>query len=353
MKRLFIIAAAFAALSFFAVSCGEGENSLAPRTAKIEKRTDGPVSVIVVGDTMFDDLALPYIIKYGYEYQLSAVRDLLMDADVVNANLEVAVSSGCKRSKKKFAYYMLPEGLSGLTENGVNVVCLANNHVLDCGEKGMTDGLKHMENAGLHYYGAGLGEDRHRGVVVDVDGTRIGFVGWYNYRLEKGHCGTAHISEQAVKADIAAVKRKADVVIATFHWGKNYEPKMDKKQKFFGRLAIDSGADAVVGHHPHIPQAMTVYKGKPIIYSVGNFCFSTGNNSAAEGFAAKFFIEGKRIARLEMIPLFVQMRNEQVRWQTRPAEGRRAQKTLGSLVKASRKHDVELTVKDNAAVLTF
>lgn len=344
-----IILLAFAA-GFF--GCGDEGGPI--KVVEVEKRTDGPVSIIVVGDTMLDDLALPYVKKYGHGYQLEGVKNLLLGADIVNVNLEVAVDGECKRNKKKkFAYYMDPAGLKAMTDAGINVVCLANNHTLDCGPKGLTNSLKNVDQAGLARYGAGFGEERNRGVIVKVKKTKIGFVGWYNYRPETKNGGTAHINEENIRSGIEAIRKKADVVVATFHWGKNYEPKVDKKQKRFGQFAIDSGADAVIGHHPHIIQGMTVYKDKPILYSVGNFIFSTGNNRAKEGLAARLIVKKKKLARLEVVPLFNQNRHKDVRWQTKVAKGKRAKRTLQDFAAASEKLGADINIEKEFAWMNF
>lgn len=334
-------------------ACG-GDEGASTKVFQFEKRTEGPLSIIVVGDTMLDDLALPYIKKYGHSYQLAGVKDLLLSADIVNANLEVAVDDQCKRSKKKkFSYFMNPKGLKAILDSGINVVCLANNHTLDCGQSGLANTLRNVDEAGLARYGAGFGEERNSGVIVKVEGTKIGFIGWYNYRPEIGNAGTAHITEENVRSGIQALKKKADIVVATFHWGKNYEQKVDDRQRRFGRLAIDSGADAVIGHHPHIPQAMTVYKDKPILYSVGNFIFSTGNNRAKEGLAARLIVKRKKLARLEVVPLFNQNRHKDIRWQTKVAKGKRARNTIKDFVNASRELGADLKTDKELAWMTF
>lgn len=341
------------ALAFALAACSP-EGGAPSQVVKIAKRTDGPISIIVVGDTMADDLVLPYLKKYGTGYPFEAVKPILLGADLVNANLEVAVAQKCERAKnKKFAYAMRPEGLTGMKQAGINLVALANNHTLDCGPQGLKETLHHLDQAGILHYGAGVGEDRHRGVVVQIDGTKIGFVGWYNYKLEIGQSGTAHISEQAVRQDVGALKHQADVIVATFHWGKNYSPQIDAKQTSFARLAIDSGAHAVIGHHPHIPQPVALYKGRPIVYSVGNFAFATGNNRAHEAFAARLVLEKKKIARLEMIPLFVKNRDPKVLWQVKRATGDRARRTLSALVRTSAPFDAAFLVQDETAVLNL
>ncbi len=318
---------------------------------KIEKRTEGPVSVLFAGDTMLDDLALPYIYKYGYGYPLEKMKPLFLEADIVNINLESPVANNCKREKKAFAYYMLSQGLEAIKKSGVNIVNLANNHILDCGIAGLKETLDNADRIGINHYGAGFGVARHKGLVVKIDGIKIGFLGYYNYGPELKTGGPAHISEKALARDMALMRPEVDVLIATFHWGKNYKAQITHKQNFYGKAAIKNGADAVIGHHPHIIQAMSMVDGKPVVYSVGNLAFGTGNNRAREALAIKLIIEKGAPISLEAIPLFTQNRHPDILWRPKPATGQRAKRTLTRFVKESEKLGANLVIKGEKAVL--
>lgn len=336
-------------------SCGNVDEETPPKVVPLEKRTEGPLTVLVAGDTMLDDMALPYIKKYGYGYPLAKVRDFLLSADIVNLNLEVPVPLKCSRSKtKKYAYHMLPEGLAAIHEAGVSVVNLANNHALDCGKEGLAETVKNLDAAGIEFYGAGIGHhQRHRGLVFDINGTKVGFVGWYKESSEMSEAGVAHISETAIRTDISALRKQADVVIATFHWGENYRRLVSQKQITLGRLAIDAGADAVIGHHPHIIQGMEIYNGKPILYSVGNFVFATGNYKAAYGLAAKFIITDNKITQLDCVPIFNQNRNKNILWQVKLAKGKESFKALKDFIADSARMGTALEIENDVATIQF
>jgi len=307
-----------------------------PRVVKITPRNTGDLRVMLGGDTMFDDLALPWLMKYGWSYSLAGVAPLLRQADLVNLNLETAVAAECKRSYGHYAYYMPPEALAGLVNSGVQVVTLANNHVFDCGEKGLTATIQNVEKAGLAHYGGGVTEEEaNRPLIVELGNTKIGFLGMYDYGTGSRKKGTAVISEANVRGLIHGLRSKVDVLLVVFHWGTNYVKDFDNKQKKFGRLALAEGADVVIGHHPHIPQAVELYKDKPLIYSLGNFAFGTGNNQAQEGLLAELVLSGKKIKKVLFYPLFLQNRDEKVRWQTQLAQGERGQKTMKNIMRMS------------------
>jgi poly-gamma-glutamate synthesis protein (capsule biosynthesis protein) len=138
---------------------------------------------------------------------------------------------------------------------------MANNHSEDYGEQSYTDTLKYLSEAGITTFGYSDSK------VVDVKGIKVGLVGILELFEEKD-CQYKMIEQiDAVKA------QGAQVVIVTMHWGEEAQYYYDQDQYDLGRIAIDHGADLVIGHHPHRVQAIETYKGKNIVYSLGNFCF--------------------------------------------------------------------------------
>jgi poly-gamma-glutamate capsule biosynthesis protein CapA/YwtB (metallophosphatase superfamily) len=117
------------------------------------------------------------------------------------------------------------------------------------------------------------------------------------------------------------------------HWGENYRP-VDRWQKTIGRAAIDLGADVVIGHHPHQAQPVELYKGKPIVYSLGNFAFGTiGRNSMRFGMGAALHLEKGKIAAVEFIPLLTQ--NRIVNYQPRIPTGKNLDRFFKELISGS------------------
>ena len=132
-----------------------------------------------------------------------------------------------------------------------------------------TDTLTALDNEGITHFGY---DDT---AVMDIKGVKVGLVGIYELNDHLGR-------EQQLKDNIAKVKADgAELVIVIFHWGNETETVPDTNQMTLGRLAIDEGADLVCGHHPHVLQGIETYKGKNIVYSLGNFCFG-GNSSPSD-----------------------------------------------------------------------
>ena len=238
-----------------------------------------PVSLTlsVVGDCTlgtdetfdYDTSLNAYYENYGADYFLQNVKDIFSTDDLTIANFEGTLTDSDEREDKTFAFKAPASYASILTGGSVEAVNTANNHSHDYGEQSYTDTLTALDSAGNIHFGY---DDT---AVMDIKGVKVGLVGIYEL---KDHLGR----EQQLKDNIAKVKADgAELVIVIFHWGNETETVPDTNQMTLGRLAIDEGADLVCGHHPHVLQGIETYKGKNIVYSLGNFCFG-GNSSPSD-----------------------------------------------------------------------
>lgn len=207
-----------------------------------------------------------YYEKYGPEYFLKNVKPIFEADNLTIANLEGTFTNSTSRVDKTYAFKGPAEFVNILTSSSVESVTLANNHSRDYGPQSLTDTKATLDAAGVIHFGY------DETSVVDVNGIKVGLIGIYELI---DHTGRA----QQVKDHIAKVKSEgADVVIVIFHWGIERDAAPNSHQTMLARLAIDEGADLVCGHHPHILQGIEVYKGKNIVYSLGNFCFGGNSN---------------------------------------------------------------------------
>lgn len=207
-----------------------------------------------------------YYEKYGAEYFLKNVKSIFEADDLTIANLEGTFTNSTARVDKTYAFKGPAEFVNILTSSSVESVTLANNHSRDYGAQSLTDTKATLDSAGVIHFGY------DETSVVDVNGVKVGLIGIYELI---DHTGRA----QQVKDNIAKVKSEgADVVIVIFHWGIERDAAPNSHQTMLARLAIDEGADLVCGHHPHVLQGIEVYKGKNIVYSLGNFCFGGNSN---------------------------------------------------------------------------
>ena len=241
-------------------------------TAEVsESRT---VTVSAVGDcTLGTDESFntstsfnAYEAMNGTSYFFQNVRSILEADDATFANFEGTLTTETARESKEYAFKGDPSDTQILTDGSIDVVTLANNHSSDYGAKSLTDTEEALDAAGIDYC---IGD---KIAVKEVNGIPTAFIGIYV--LNDGMA-----REEQVKQTIAAAKQQgAKLVIVAFHWGTEKAAEPDETQKSLAHTAIDCGADLVVGHHPHVLQAIEYYKGKYIAYSLGNFCF--GGNSA-------------------------------------------------------------------------
>lgn len=205
----------------------------------------------------------------GKDYFFKNVKSIFEADDLTIANFEGTLTDSDAREDKTFAFKAPAEYAQILTSGSVEAVNTANNHSHDYGEQSYTDTLTALDNAGITHFGY---DDT---AVMDIKGIKVGLVGIYEL---KDHLGR----EQQLKDNIAKVKADgAELIVVIFHWGNETETVPDTNQMTLGRLAIDEGADLVCGHHPHVLQGIETYKGKNIVYSLGNFCFG-GNSSPSD-----------------------------------------------------------------------
>ena len=222
-------------------------------------------------DETFDyDTSLnAYYENYGADYFLQNVKDIFSTDDLTIANFEGTLTDSDEREDKTFAFKAPASYASILTGGSVEAVNTANNHSHDYGEQSFDDTLAALDDAGIVHFGY------DETAVMDVKGIKVGLVGIYELydHLER---------EQQLKDNIATVKADgAQLIVAIFHWGNETETVPDSNQTTLGRIAIDEGADLVCGHHPHVLQGIETYKGRNIVYSLGNFCFG-GNSSPSD-----------------------------------------------------------------------
>ena len=238
-----------------------------------------PVSLTlsVVGDCTlgtdetfdYDTSLNAYYENYGADYFLQNVKDIFSADDLTIANFEGTLTDSDEREDKTFAFKAPASYASILTGGSVEAVNTANNHSHDYGDQSFDDTLAALDDAGIVHFGY------DETTVMDVKGIKVGLVGIYELydHLER---------EQQLKDNIAKVKADgAQLIVAIFHWGNETETVPDSNQTTLGRIAIDEGADLVCGHHPHVLQGIETYKGRNIVYSLGNFCFG-GNSSPSD-----------------------------------------------------------------------
>lgn len=228
---------------------------------------DDTVTLLSVGDMMFDRNVRTWMEKEGEEYPFAKIRGtedrFFRGTDILMGNLEGAISA--RRPPEKSIDFAFDESVAGLVQGlGFDVVSLANNHALDQGRDGMASTQAALREAGVGFFGDQVNDDTPAWETT-VRGKKIAFLG---YNTTDNPLNEAQ-AEQAVRA----AKSKNDIVIVMMHWGAEYTERPPQSVINHGRKLVDWGADVVIGAHPHVMQGMEVYNNKPIFWSLGNFIF--------------------------------------------------------------------------------
>lgn len=297
--------------------------------------TMAPVSltVSVVGDCTlgtdenfdYDTSLNAYYENYGADYFFSNVKSIFSADDLTIANFEGTLTDSEDREDKEYAFKAPAEYAGILTSGSVEAVNTANNHSHDYGDQSYDDTVQALDNAGILNFGY------DKTVVTEVKGIKIGLVGIYELKdhLER---------EEQLKQNIAKVKADgAQITIVIFHWGNEKEEVPDSNQTTLAHLAIDEGADLVCGHHPHVLQGIEEYKGKNIVYSLGNFCFG-GNQYPSDMdtmiFRQTFTVDQNGVKAdnvTNIIPCSVSSDSDYNNYQPTPAEGDEAARILNKI----------------------
>lgn len=286
----------------------------------------GTVTILGGGDVMLGRSIGEGILANGPLWPYQNILDVLRAADIVFVNLESPLSDRGEPADKDFVFRGPPVAARGLAEAGIGVVTLANNHMLDYGLPALFDTWKLLDDAGVKHTGAGENELAARSAeIVERNGLRVAFLGYVNtlsdsvsgFDVEQTKAtdttpGVAWLSPEAVAADVARAKQQADAVVVAFQAGLEYTETPIALQVDSARAAIDAGAAAVFGHHPHVLQGIETYNGGVIIYSLGNLVFDfdfvdyshPGLPSALTGMLS-VELSAAGVVRCEFIPMIV------------------------------------------------
>lgn len=259
-------------------------------------------------------------------YFMENVYDIFVSDDMTIVNLEGPLTTAAERREEQtYCISGDPEFADILTEGSVEAVSMANNHRRDYYEQGTADTVAALEERGIVY-----AYDRNFG-MYETKGIRIGFI-------SVNEVGQGAAVEKILEEGIASLREQgADLVLANCHWGIERENIPEEYQQSLGRKCIDWGADLVLGHHPHVLQGIEEYKGKYIVYSLGNFCFGANRNPADKDciiFQQTFiFREGvlQEEAKAGIIPCSVSSVKNRNDYRPAPVQGEDAERIIGRM----------------------
>lgn len=286
--------------------------------AVIENKEEKPVTLLFVGDIMLSRMVGEQTLASGdWRWPFLRIADFLKSADLTFANFENPVSDRGTKVGSIYSFRADPRMLAGLVYAGTDVVSVANNHIWDYGRQAFLDTLDHLSENGIGSIGAGLSyAQAHAGIIKTVGDTRVGYLAYTNLlpasvAAKDDEAGVSYLVPAEMVQDIQALRPKVDVLVVSFHMGDEYHATHNAEQEKVFREAIDSGADLVIGHHPHVVQEVETYGAGYIAYSLGNFIFDQNfSKETTQGLAIKAYIKNKTLDHIEQISIYISSQSQ-------------------------------------------
>lgn len=298
-----------------------------PDQQPVRAESASRVSFLAVGDIMLSrHVAARMEQSKNPLLPFNQLVKLLESTDFNFGNLESPVSGNDRVKGRGLVFNTSTRYLDGLVSYKFKVLNLANNHALDQGLNGLENTRRVLSNNGIAYLGVGANkEEAWQPKIVAINDVRIGFVGASYASINDGGATQnkyiARIEDlNHLRDSLALLKTQADFNVVTMHAGVEYKRYPHSSQVAFAHAAIDSGADVVIGVHPHWIQTVELYQGKYIFYSLGNFVFDmSGHENTREGLALKIVLVKKlqsqasiqasgsvKLERIELIPVLIE-----------------------------------------------
>ena len=314
----------------------ENQRRLPVSESSVEvQELDDYLKVVAGGDVMIGHWTLDYLRTEGPDYPFRMIAPLLKSGDIAFANLEAPLADSGNVAEKRFTFKVPTKYVSGLQTAGFNLLSLANNHMLDFGALGLEQTLVTLDEAGILHTGAGRNRDEawQPAVFYTPAGTVAALAFSMTFPKEfwatDSSAGTAYPYEEKLIRTLDDLARQVDFLIVSFHWGTEKKDTPNDYQIYFAHLAIDHGADLVLGHHPHILQGLEIYKNRLIAYSLGNLAFSSFSYSAVNSMLLKVVLHRNGLLFAHIYPLNVD--NSEVLFQPRLAGAQRSRSIIAHL----------------------
>ncbi|MET0646169.1 MAG: CapA family protein [Pyrinomonadaceae bacterium] len=243
------------------------------------------------------------------DYPFRGVRPVFSKSDLVFGNLECPLSTRGRPVRNDLCYRASPDFARALADANFKVLSFSNNHCMDYGEVAFLDTLAELRRSGIQPVGAG--EDYReacRPALFDVRGVRVAFVAFNLYGPDStfalpDESGVVPLNGLTIERVVGRLRGRADFIFASVHWGHEGVGTPSTDMIKLAHQLVDAGADVILGHHPHIPGSIEVYKSKPVIYSLGNFIFGHSHSHWTDNMIVNFALAGGQVRRVELLPV--------------------------------------------------
>lgn len=236
------------------------------------------------------------VTRNDFTWPYKYIADTLKSADVTFANLESPLIKNCPVTTEGMRFCGDARNIEGLKFAGIDIVNTANNHFGNYGINGIDETVNSLDKNGILVTG------KPGPAFKTVKGIKFAFLGYNDIGYKEK--GISWAEDELIKNEISDAKKRADVVIVTFHWGTEYISTPNERQRYLAYLAIDYGADLIIGNHPHWVQAVEIYKGKVISYAHGNFVFDQEwSQKTKEGVVGRYTFYENNLIDVEFLPI--------------------------------------------------
>lgn len=240
----------------------------------------------------------------NYTWTVQKTARLFKNADIVLVNLETPLIKNCPLTNEGFVFCGSLEHIKALKMINASVVNLANNHSHNYGENGIKQTTDLLDKNNIKYSGI-YGENN----IVEVKGKKIAFLG-YN-EIGANPYPVKGANNDLIVSDVKKAKQVADIVVVSFSWGVEYTTNITDAQKRLAKLAIDSGADLIIGNHPHQVQPIQIYNNKLITYAHGNYVFDQmWSENTKKGIIGYYAFEQNNLVDADFTPIYIQKYGE-------------------------------------------
>lgn len=241
--------------------------------------TQARVSLCAVGDILLDRGIRASIQSNSVDYPFKHVSEFINDFDLAFCNLECPVSAVGQSTGKIYCFRADTSYFSGVQDAGFNLFSLANNHIIDWGEKACLDTKQLIEKNNLYVVGAGKDQaEAQAPLSIKMNGLKFAFLASVGIPLKDmiwpiSKSGPAQANLEQLVELILKIRQTVDYIVVSLHWGTEYEHLPRSHQVIWAHTLINAGADLIIGHHPHVLQSIEYYNNRVILYSLGNFIF--------------------------------------------------------------------------------
>lgn len=315
------------------------------------------ITAAFAGDIYLGGALEPLILKDS-SYPFIFLREFCNQNDLFFGNLEGPLSlKGEIYVEKTFCFRSNPKVVNCLKEGGINLVSLANNHIMDHGPEALRETITILEENGIQYAGAGNNlEQARQPALIEINDLKVALLAYnctfpLEFNAKTNMPGTARGIDRHIIEDVKKARKIADLVFVSFHWSSELLKERKPYQSYFAKLCIDSGAHLVIGHHPHVIQGAEVYKHGLIVYSLGNFIFASRSNRVQDGLLLQVELGKTGLKTASFYP--ININNYQVNFKPQLLSGAESQRVLNELQTLSEPYGTVIEIVGDKGFINF